>query len=159
MTDAPVSGPRPSDRFIPWYIVCFFALQFILFGWFYYVASSTYNGVITDQAYEKGLKYNDVIARAAAQEKLGWRLTMAKVDSALRVTLRDRADAPLSQARVMVWLVRPVQAGMDFSVDLKETAPGVYAAPVIVPAPGLWEVRASVRQGSHTYQAAQRMEF
>ena len=37
-------------------------------------AIRTFSGISTDQAYEKGLKYNQQIAAARSQEQLGWSL-------------------------------------------------------------------------------------
>ena len=155
----PQSGPRPSDRWIPWYIVLFFVAQFGVFGWFYHVASISYTGVVTDQAYEKGLQYNQTIAKAETQERLGWSSTLVKSGGGIQFELRDRDKNPLSGAKVFVWLIRPVHSGIDQNFEMKETVAGAYYATVAVPEKGLWEVRIEVRKDGHTYQAAKRMEF
>lgn len=153
------AGPRPSDRFIPWYIVLFFAVQFPVFGWFYHIASSTYTGLVTDQAYEKGLRYNQVIAEASAQQQLGWRITISKEGGILRCALRDRDQKPLAGADVSLWLIRPVHGGIDQEHKMKENAPGVYEWPLDLPEKGLWEARIEAHKGGQRFQASQRMEF
>jgi len=58
-----------KDKLIPWYFVIFFLVLFIVDGIFVYLATSTHTGVVTENAYEKGLRYNEVIERARAAEK------------------------------------------------------------------------------------------
>lgn len=153
------SGPRPSDRWIPWYIVLFFVGQFGVFGWFYHVASASYTGVVTDRAYEKGLHYNQIIAKAERQAQLGWSATITKDGGGVRLVLQDRDKKPLSGATVSLWLVRPVHSGIDRRLEMEETQAGVYDAPVAVPEKGLWDVRIEVHKGGDDFQAARRMEF
>jgi nitrogen fixation protein FixH len=152
-------GPRPSDRFIPWYITSFFVVQFALFGWFYHVASSSYTGVVTDQAYEKGLHYNQTIAKVRQQEQLGWSAVMARNGGAIEFILHDRAHKPLTGAIVSLWLIRPVHGGEDQQQEMKEVKPGVYSAIPAAPEKGLWEVRIEARKDGHSYQISRRMEF
>ncbi|MEZ5690885.1 MAG: FixH family protein [Rickettsiales bacterium] len=49
------------DRIIPWYFVMVFLLVFAINGVFAYVAITTNKGVVTDNAYEKGLDYNHIV--------------------------------------------------------------------------------------------------
>lgn len=156
MTDT--TGPRPSDRFIPWYIVLFFVVQGVGFAWFYHLATTTYTGLVTDEAYEKGLQYNQVIARADAQAALGWTSEIVRKGSSIELQLKDHGK-PLAGAAVRLWLVRPVHAGIDQELKMKETAPGLYAVTVTVAEKGLWEARIEAEKSGHTYQASRRMEF
>ena len=157
MTSQP--GPRPSDRWIPWYIVIFFAAQFGLFGWFYHMASISYTGVVTDQSYEKGLQYNQTIAKAESQARLGWDAAITKNGSGVQLVLVNRDKKPLAGAMVSLWLTRPVHGGIDQKLEMKETQTGIYYAPVALPEKGLWEARIEARKGGHSYQAVKRMEF
>lgn len=50
-----------KDRFIPWYFVMAFAVVFAVNGFFVYKAVTTSHGVVTENAYEKGLQFNDVV--------------------------------------------------------------------------------------------------
>lgn len=155
---------RPSDRFIPWYFVLFFSMLAALFTWFVYIAHTTHPGLVTDEAYEKGLKYNTQIARAEAQEKLGWTSTTdvrhdGKKSFTLSFTLKDKSGAPVAGAKAGVKMMRPSKADMDFSAALTETAPGTYTAAINVPAPGLWEAQVGVSRGQDLYQSEKRMEL
>lgn len=156
MTDP--SGPRPSDRFIPWYIVIFFVVQGAGFAWFYHLAHSTYTGVVTDNAYEKGLQYNNIISKSDAQDKLGWTSSFTRKNGALELSLHEKGR-PLSRADVKLWFIRPVHAGIDQHLVMKETSNGIYTAPIHLPEKGLWDVRIEAVKDGRVYQAAQRMEF
>lgn len=153
------TGPRPSDRFIPWYIVLFFVLQTIFFLWLYHIAASTYTGLVTDKAYEKGLQYNQVIAQASAQAELNWTAKIDPKADGLQLTVQDAQGHPISGAHVRLWLIRPVHDGVDQKLDMPETSPGHYFSHVAVPEKGLWEARIIVKKDSLSYQASRRMEF
>jgi nitrogen fixation protein FixH len=153
------SGPRPSDRFIPLYIALFFIVQFGMFGWFYHVASASYTGVVTDEAYEKGLRYNQTIAKAEEQAKLGWAATILQKDGSIQLMLKDSDQKPVTGANVSLWLIRPVQAGTDQQSSMKEVSLGVYNAPAVVPEKGLWEVRIKASKDGQSYQSSRRLEF
>lgn len=154
---------RPSDKFIPLYFVLFFIGLALLFLWFVHIARSTHPGLVTEKAYDKGLKYNAVIARAEAQERLGWTsaITAGKRDGRARVTvaLKDRDGRPLEGAQVTLWFIRPVQSGLDVKLAMQEGQNGVYAAETQLPAPGLWELRIEAVKGGARHQASKRVEF
>jgi nitrogen fixation protein FixH len=155
---------RPSDRFIPWYFVLFFAFLTVVFGGFAYIAHTTHPGVVTEQAYEKGLQYNSLITRADAQARLGWSsaidVTRAAAGSAqLSLTLRDAQGAPVTGMAVQAVVARPSKQAMDFRVTLAEQSPGVYAAAIHPPAAGLWEMQVSATGAKGDYQASKRVEL
>ena len=65
--------PRPSDRFIPLYIVAFFAVFMTVLLTMVYISLRSYPGIVTENSYEKGLAMNKYIAASAAQQALGWK--------------------------------------------------------------------------------------
>ena len=154
---------KASDKYIPWYFVAFFSFLTAVFTWFGYIAHHTYTGVVMDDAYEKGLKYNDVIEKAAEQEKLGWTADISAVSAGGRalitVRLKDGKGAGIVGAKVKLWLVRPVQAGLDQHVTMQDSGGGIYVATADLPARGLWELRAEARKDGHRFQAFKRTEI
>jgi len=56
------------DRIIPLYFVAFFVVIAIFDGIFVYLATSTHSGVVTENAYQKGLNYNQYIDAYNQQE-------------------------------------------------------------------------------------------
>ena len=156
MTDAPT--PRPSDRFIPWYIVLFFVAQTILFAWFVTIVEKTYTGVVTDQAYEKGLAYNSTIEKARVQDNLGLSSTVTRTGDKISFSLRDKGGQFIPGADVTLTLFRPVHAGVDVSMPMKEIK-DAYVADVRPPEAGLWEVRILAKTPKGHYQTSERVVF
>lgn len=155
---------RPSDRFIPWYIVIFFVAQAGLYAWFVSIAHRTYPGMVTEKAYDKGLRYNEVIAQTKLQEKLGWSSVITASfggdgKAHISVALADNAARPLSGAKAALWLIRPVQDGMDIRLEMKPAENGVYTAATALPVRGLWEARIRMEKDGDRYQASKRVEF
>jgi nitrogen fixation protein FixH len=154
---------RPSDKYIPWLFVAFFAVQAGLFMWFARIAHESYPGVVSEQPYDKGIKYNDVIADADRQAALGWALSLALEPAGggkrvVTLSAADRDGRPLSGLSALLWVTRPVSAGLDQHLPMRETAPGRYQAAVGFPAPGLWALRAEARTGAGRAQVSKRVE-
>ncbi len=155
------SGPRPSDKWIPWYFVAFFVALTAILAHFVWLAMHNFPGTVVDKAYEQGLAYNQVLQAVAAQDKLDWRATLkiAAPERALRLTytLQDAASAPLRGATVQCWLYRPSSSKLDENMILTETRPGVYEAEIAKPVPGLWEVRLAAQRGADRHQHSERL--
>jgi len=166
MTAEPVDHDPRRGRWIPWTFVAFFGVVLIANGIMLTVALRTWTGLSTDNAYERGLVYNDTLARLAEGEALGWRTGIAfepEADPAPgrhagRLTIEAAASdgRPLDGARVTAELVRPTVYGHDFSVALRPAGPGVYAAELDLPLPGQWEVRATVAAERGTVETGAR---
>ena len=145
------------DKWIPWYFVAFFVGLAIMDGIFVYLATSTFTGVVTDQAYERGLKYNETVAAAEAQAELGWVGSAAlEGNETFSFTLSDGANA-LVGADVVAEFTRPTQSGVDFQVPLMGLQNGTYSAQVDFPLEGIWDVRVYVTWKQQQYQHSQRL--
>ena len=151
MTD----GPLPRDRFIPWYFVGAFVLLFIINGIMVYTAVSTGTGVVTDKAYERGLAYNDFLAAQEAQQQRGWQGEVRYEAGQLVFNLKDKDGTALTGATVKAQIIRPVQAGMDFNLELTEAEPGRYVAAASFPQPGLWTGYIDAQWQGQPYRQAQ----
>ncbi|MFC4349477.1 FixH family protein [Kordiimonas lipolytica] len=147
-----------SSRWIPWSIVGFFVVLAILDGIFVYLATSTHPGVVTEHAYEEGLRYNETVAAAEKQDALGWQTELDLVaGSSLMLTLSDAESRFIDGASVRAEISRPTQAGMDFELNLEQSGAGTYEAAVSFPEPGQWEVRIFVEWQQKQYQQAKRV--
>lgn len=146
-----------KDRWIPWYFVGFFAIIAVMDGIFVYLATDTHTGVVTEQAYQKGLNYNETVAAVEAQEALGWSSNIEyQSDGELVFTLSDDAQ-PLTGAEIIAEFTRPTHNGVDFSVPLQESGAGAYRAPVKFPLDGIWDVRVYVTWNQQQYQQTERL--
>lgn len=142
---------------VPWYIVLFFAAQMVLFAWFTYIAETTHTGLVTEQAYEKGLAYNGTIEKARRQEALGFSSLIERDGQRIAFTLKDRQGREVTDARVRLSLFRPVHDGIDRAFDMTGGENGLYTATVEWPEKGLWELRFHAQTPEGDYQASKRM--
>lgn len=113
-----------------------------------YKAISTFGGLETQDAYRKGLNYNQRIEDARAQEALGW-TDEAKIDAAagtLTVTIKDRDQKGVEGLSLSGILGRPATNADDKEVAFRPVGSGVYAAEVAGLADGHWIATLAARQ-------------
>ena len=71
---------RKKIELIPYYFVLFFITIIILDSIFVYLAFSSHTGLVSENSYEKGLNYNDIISQKEKQDKLNW-ITVTKIEN------------------------------------------------------------------------------
>jgi len=161
MTPKPKSGPRPSDKWIPWYIALGFIVMLTPLAPMAYYAVHTLPGVVTDKAYEEGIAYNKSIAAGVQEKTLGWHgeiaLEAPAAEANITYILLDAQSAPVSDAAVHVWLVRPVQGGMDRDFDMKPEGNGHYSVTAPLPSHGVWDIRVSATKQNANFQTEKRV--
>lgn len=140
----------------------FFLAVFVVDGFFIYQAVSTFGGIETPDAYKKGVAYNDAIAKDEQQSRLGWtdEVSIVGAPQRLRVALHGRDGAAVARKRLVATIGRPATDRFDATLDLSETAAGVYEAALPVAAEGTWIVDLNAYDGSApepAYQARRRL--
>ncbi|ALC12863.1 FixH family protein [Sphingopyxis sp. 113P3] len=111
-------------------------------------ALSTFGGTVVDNSYVASQHYNEWLARAEAQDRLGWEESVAVDESRhVRLTILEEG-APLQGLRVIATLRHPLgQAparAMDFAPDVDGTLRSVEPLPA-----GRWQIDLSVRRGAN----------
>lgn len=134
---------------------------------FMFSAVHTFTGLSTEQAYEKGLKYNQEIAAAKQQELLGWTVStevQARESSAnvphsadIIVTVLDRDGKPVTGLVAKAEFIRPTSEGHDSTAVLAEQGQGRYIVSAMLPLGGQWELAVTAQRGDLSYQFAQRI--
>jgi nitrogen fixation protein FixH len=121
-------------------MLAFFAVIVAADATMIYKAVTTFGGVDNVNAYRDGLAYNTRIAEAARQAGLGWRDTVEMLTdpARLRVSLRDSDGRAPADLRIEATLGRPATVRADAVLRLRETAPGVFEAPVGDSGRGAW---------------------
>jgi nitrogen fixation protein FixH len=147
-------APRRS-AWIPWVFVGGMLIVVAVNAGMVYAALTTFSGVTTPKAYERGRLYNEVLAEAARQDVLGWRLTVELRDGLLRVSGADRDGLPLG-GRLSGTLLRPLE-GEQHALDFAATAPGLWIAAAPALRPGQWEARLRVTRGADRLDTAIRL--
>jgi nitrogen fixation protein FixH len=139
-----------------WILAAFFAVIFSANGVLVYLANSSWTGLHTEDAYEKGRLYNNAIEAGARQRKLDWQSAASLEGRRLDFSLMDRDGEAIRGAVVRVRFVRPTHEGFDFTLALREDQRGHYFANTDFPLPGLWQADFHVVRGTADYRLKQR---
>lgn len=120
-------------------VLTFFGVVFAVNGVFLYQALSSYTGVVAQEPYRKGLKYNERIAAAERQESLGWTAGLElRQGGRLALTLSGRGGKPVTGLRVTGVIGRASSSRHDVTLTFAEEEAGVYTAAAGELAPGSW---------------------
>jgi nitrogen fixation protein FixH len=157
VSSSPQSKAPLRDRIIPWYFVMAFMVIFAVNGLFAYLATSTLPAVVTEEAYEKGLAYNETLAQREAQRDRGWQSELLAEGGMLRAQLRDKQGLPLEDAQVTLTITRPVGAAESIVLQLAPGAPGHYKSAFEFPATGQWDVTMDALWNQQPYQQTTRV--
>lgn len=162
-----MAKPRQRGWWYPWIFVGFMLLVVAVNGIMATLAVRTFPGLQTEDAYNKGLRYNDTIAAGREQERRGWRMSLEVKplpasaegghDARVTVAFVDRDGQPLERLEVEAALHRPAVAGFDRTLPLEPRGGGVYTGVVSLPFAGQWEARITARRDADSHQATQRL--
>jgi nitrogen fixation protein FixH len=163
----PSNSPRAGiGRFLPHWVPMLFIAGFLVVlgvnGALIYFAQDTFSGLDTQNPYERGLDYNKTLAAEAAVQRLGWQSKTAIVSAgdgtrSLEVRITDRDGRPLSGLKMVAYLVRPSNQGLDLTVEPRALGDGRYGASFVLPAPGQWDVRLVARYDDVAWQHSERL--
>lgn len=140
------------DKWIPWYFVTFFVVFMTLDSIFVYLAISTNTGVVIDQAYEKGLAYNQILNEAEAQKKIDLRENASFKNGELIWKLENSNGNAIDGAIVKAHIIRAVQDGYDFDISLRYSGDGIYSAPVETTLKGAWTAKLEAKWDKQVYR-------
>lgn len=141
---------HPKDKWILICFIAFFGVIIAVNSFFLYSAITTQTGVVTDDAYKKGLAYNDVLTQAKEQPNLKDKPSFE--DRILRWTLINGQGKTINNADVTAHIIRPIQDGHDFNIKLKNKGNGVYEATLDLPFKGLWMAQLESKWNKQTYK-------
>ncbi len=149
-----------KSKFIPYLFFIFFAIIITVDSIYIYIANKTWRGVYTENAYQKGLNYNQTLFDQEKQKNLGWSIneTIEKLSSSsylLTVRLLDKNNHNIKNAKLNVKITRPIQEGFDFSQDLMP-AGNYYQTKINFPLEGQWDIEFSAIKGNDSFKKTQR---
>lgn len=155
---------RKRGWWYPWIFVGMFGVVVAVNGALAYFATTTFTGLQTKGAYEKGLAYNKALAEVRAEEELGWKVdpqidptAITATGGAITVTVQDKNGKPLDDLHVAVEMVRPTAAGYDSLLELVAQGGGRYQTMVKLPLPGLWDIKVLASRGQDQVEAMRRV--
>jgi nitrogen fixation protein FixH len=127
------------------------------------MAASSFRGLVSQEAFREGVKYDVQIAEAKAQEQRGWKVE-AHVDplrdGVARVTLRvkDANGRDLVGLRSSVVFSHPTDIKRDVSVEMKETGLGIYVGEAAL-TPGSYHLLTELFEGERRmFQSRNRLQ-
>ncbi|HMM77068.1 MAG TPA: FixH family protein [Gammaproteobacteria bacterium] len=136
------SGHRPQ----PWHreplvwLVIAFPLAAVIGGIAtLLLAIHSWDGLVVDDYYKKGLEINKVIARDDAAIAAGFEAKVLLDPDRVTIVLASTHGAALP-AGLKVSFIHATRAGLDRSLDLPRDGDGHYSAPMSALPPGHWHV-------------------
>ena len=154
---------RPDGWWYPWTFVLGLLVVVAVNLVLIFSAIETFPGLRTEKAYDKGLKYNETLAAAEQQRRLGWRSEVSVTPTAddrrflVTATLRDPEGRPIPGLAARAFITRPTVGGHDVETVLADQGDGRYVADVSLPLPGLWDVRVHAHRGPDNFQDVRRI--
>lgn len=137
---SPREPRRITGRMVLIGFIAFFGVIAAVNGVFMYMAINTWPGLTTEDAYIKGLNYNQTLADGERQTALGWRSDVTlSADGQAMVVLTDPSGNAVSGLIVSVEFARPVGSLETHTVALSETMPGTYTGPFAPTEKGRWK--------------------
>ena len=150
------SPPKPFGRQVFALFILFFGVIIIANTIFIYIAVHSHTGVITDNPYEKGLKYNETLEKAKAQPKMFDKVSFQ--EGILKWTLLDQNHKPVESAVINVTLIRPIQDGYDFETTMDYVSNGIYIKKLELPLSGQWEAHLRAQWDNTQYQTTYTLQ-
>jgi len=140
-------------------VVVFLSMNMVMV----YFAITNNPGLVVKDFYERGQDYEKhMLERQARNPHWRMRVKLPRkigVNEAVicHFTVMDKEGSPVVPDSVTFHAYRPSDARQDFSVPMKETAPGVYESEVRFPLQGAWDTLVSVKHGEDEYNTAKRV--
>ncbi len=128
---APLTGRKVLAMFIAFFGVIISVNLFMA-----YMAVGTFPGLDVKNSYVASQSFDD---DRAAQEALGWEVTVTYQDGELQVAVVDESGQPANVAKLDAIVGRPTHVRDDQTPEFQQRQ-GVFKAPVTL-GPGLWNLR------------------
>lgn len=137
-----------EKQFTGWHmlawLVAFFGVVISVNLTLAYFANSTWSGLVVENGYVASQSFDKDLAKAKAQDALGWTVGLTHTDSRLRLTFADNEQQKIEGLAIAGKLRRPTSEVFDQTLTFAHAGAGVYSAPAEL-APGLWEVEVDAK--------------
>jgi nitrogen fixation protein FixH len=144
-----------NGQFILLCFLGFFGFIGAVDAYFVYTALTTNTGMVTEQPYEKGLAYNDILNKAKHQPEIK---EESSYENGVFLWQANSMDgSPLEKADISVKFYRTVQDGYDFEKKLSESGNGLYQSKIDFPLPGIWIAKVNAQWNKKTYLASHQI--
>ncbi|WP_421694671.1 FixH family protein [Aestuariivirga sp.] len=133
-TQKQLKGSHVLAMFIAFFGVIF-AVNFLMA----FLANSTWSGLVVENGFVASQSFDKDLARAKAQEALGWDVGFSFNQSGIRLSFADAKGAAIGSLAITGMLERTVTDKQDQQLTFTHQGGGIYSAPARL-GKGLWEV-------------------
>lgn len=149
MSNAAENGAGPWYRQpLVWLVIAIPASAVVMGVAMILLSVSSFDGMVDDDYYQRGLEINRDLSRDEVAVKRGLRAALTadwpKGFITAKISFTDENSDPLPE-RVNLRLIHPTRAGLDQSLVLDRYAGGLYQAGLAPMAPGNWRVQLDAR--------------
>ncbi len=130
---------------------------------FIFLAFQSPPNLVVEDFYERGEHYIEAHKLVEKQKALGWTgqimapaTTRVNQHQLYEVLLQGKNSSALILDSVTLHAYRPSDARSDFSVEMKQSNPGMYGADVSFTLPGIWDVIIVAKQNEHEFMVTKR---
>jgi len=162
MTIRDILNDKQSPWSNPWVLLWIGLLVafFIANSFMIYLSVSSAPRLVVKDYYERGKDYEMNVLKRQARDP-GWKMRVKKpafVDigkpALFSFSVQDKQGTPVTPDTVIFHVYRPSDARMDFSLPMREIAPGQYQVEASFPVLGAWDILVSVTRGEDEYNTA-----
>jgi len=132
----------------PWFLIAGPAIVVVASLSTAVIAVRSDDGLVADDYYRRGIAINRTLARGDHARALGLAATLQVNEARDRVRVLLSSAAPIPAEALRLTMTHGTRAGLDQSVLLARTAPGVYEGPVRISAEGGWSLRLEDDRGT-----------
>ncbi len=153
---------RERGWWYPYIFLGMLGLVVVVNGALAYFATSTFNGLVAENAYEKGNSFNKSLAAARDQADMGWTVDATLTPGAsghgaeIAISFKNKEGKALDGLDVQALADRPNIAGVERRIVFTPKGNGQYAAQVDFPQAGQWDVDFLASGDGTTYQMLRR---
>jgi len=155
-------GERVRGWWYPYIFLALLGIVIVVNGTMAYLATTTFNGVITEGAYEKGNDYNRVLAAAKEQAQMGWAVKTEVIPGSvghaaeITVSFKNKDGKAIDGLDVQALADRPNVNGAEHRFVFAPKGNGVYSVQIDFPESGQWDFDFLASGDGNTYQMLRR---
>lgn len=154
-----MSDQQESKPLNGWWVfaafAAFFGVVVLVNTVFITTALRTHSGVITKDAYKKGLSYNEILEEARSQPDIKNEIRFE--DGVLYWQIETASGELINNADVRAKFIRPIKDGDDFEVVLHYDRDGLYKIKPDFPVKGAWTIYLNASWDSKTFKTTQQI--
>ncbi len=151
------ASPRSGWRWFPHASVAALGVVVIVNVGLTWAALGTYPGEATKDDFGTSNRYNAVLALAAKEAALGWKVDATAEAGHAVLRLFGPDGRPLEATLVSGVAERPLGADVSLPLTFRRGPDGAYVASEALEGKGQWELRLSVERGADHLQATRRI--